>query len=244
MIPSRGPSPELPPGATTVETDELQRFKKVLLLAVKARRNLLLTGPAGCGKTHAVRYILRDEPFYEVRFEEKLNRRSTLNYVHRAVTGSLSDRTLEQIEDDLYALLRDPIVLVLEEVQYLNETQMHLVRTLYDRPETKVVLIFVGEPEAAELVNSIDSLHSRVRLHVSFEKFEPAAMPSILRLYHPMYERLSDRRLLRLNKRLFDGQWRHVEAFTSLAVEELPSSDAPLSDDVVERIEDIWNGVG
>lgn len=238
--PAHGPSPELAPGASTVETEALQELCCAVDLCVAARRNLLLTGLAGCGKTHAVRYILQGRPFYEVRFGEKLNRRQTIGCVHRAVTGKRSDRTQEQMEEDLFVLLREPVVLVLEEVQYLDETQMHLVRVLYDRPETEVTMLFVGEPEALELVERVESLGSRIPIRLLFDHLVADEVPENLRLYHPMYEQLSDAELLALNRRHFGGEWRDIDSFTALAVPLLASETATLSEDVIGKLERFW----
>jgi hypothetical protein len=234
--------------AVIVPTTKYQRLERRIRHAARAKRSVLVTGPAGTGKTNAVRYVLRDQPFAEVTFSDAPNRRETLDAIHEGLLGEPGQGSAASIERALRRAIRvEPFFLVVDEVESLSAQRISLLRKLEDIAGSQLTLVLIGDTEAVATIRSDARLFGRVRGHIGFEPMNYRAAAKYLPAYHPAYRNVSDLRLRQLHAEQMHGNWRAIARFTDVieatAEDHGCELDGCLNDDqfVALVIDDFWN---
>lgn len=227
-------------GASTVPWAKLEEVRVKVAITLEARQIMLLSGPAGTGKTHALRYVLQGHDFAELVFSETPNRNETLNAIHIALFGKPARGNAGEIERTLRIALRQHrVILVVDEVESLNNKRRHLLRILQDFPGSQLTLFLIGDESSREIVDSDPRLSRRILTDVHFTAMSCTAVQKYLPAYHPMFAGVGKRLLRELYEESFGGTWGNIARWTKLAEYALAQEHADgLSPHLIARVQD------
>ncbi|MFK8906243.1 AAA family ATPase [Streptomyces sp. YS-3] len=201
--------------AHVVATAALLRARESLADTVEARAMMCVYGAAGCGKTLAVNYGLRElEPGEEVRqitFRSRPTARA-VRYEIFAALGLRGDAPAHPSEFDRLlkdALATKPRTLLVDEAQWLNSEAFEYFRYLYDDYATQLAIIFVGGPGCYTVLRKEPMLASRIFI---WQRFKPLTRTEVLEaipLFHPVWEHAKSDDLLFADDHAAHGNFRN-----------------------------------
>jgi hypothetical protein len=203
-------------GLHVVESPELTHVRFRMIETVELGGMMRVSGPVGHGKSFATARAV----------EECQQRYPTLAITWVELAGATRGRGLaaalyEQIIDRTpppkasLAHLRVELVehfaarrhlIICDEAQHVSNEAMHLIRWMYDAPNSQLVVVFCG---VAELRRPYPpEINSRLVAHVELEPIPDDDAAELLRQMHPLFERMDARLIRTANKREARGEWR------------------------------------
>ncbi|MBC9715722.1 ATP-binding protein [Streptomyces sp. TRM66268-LWL] len=210
------------PGAHLVSTRQVGEVAEALAHTAAARGVLCVYGDTGHGKTVAVHRALRLLPrrvpihFAHVAVKPALPQlRAALLTAFSLPAKALTSRT-DAADRALIDALATPGVLVIDDVQRIAGPELDYLRLLIDAPTTQMSLVLCGAGAERTLARA-PALASRVLTWQHTPRLEPAQVPGVLRLFHPLWHTATDADLLHADKTCARGNFRAWAKITSHA---------------------------
>ncbi|WP_233289165.1 ATP-binding protein [Kitasatospora sp. MBT63] len=181
---------------------------------------LCVYGDPGHGKSLAVhqalRLLPRRLPVQRVQVPVKPalpQLRAALLSAYGLPVQSLAHRT-EAADRALIDALKDPGVLVIDDVQRIAAPELDYLRLLADVSTTKASLVLCGAG-AERTVQRAPALASRVLTWHHMPRLEPSQVPGVLRLFHPLWDTAAGEDLSHVDETYARGNLRTWAKITS-----------------------------
>ncbi|WP_189220852.1 MULTISPECIES: ATP-binding protein [Streptomyces] len=208
------------PGAHVVSTRQLGEVTEALAHTVAARGIVCVYGDPGQGKTvglyQALRLLPHRMPVCRALVGVKLalpQLRAALLTAFGLPVKALTSRT-DAADRALLEALAKPGVLVIDDVQRIAAPELDYLRLLADAPATRTSLVLCGAG-AEHAVARAPALASRVLTWQHVPHLEPAQVPGVLRLFHPLWHTATDAPLLHTDETCAHGNFRTWAKITS-----------------------------
>lgn len=223
------------PGAHLVMTHQLSEVAEALAHTVAARGVLCLYGDPGYGKTVALYQALRLLPrrvpvhFAQVAVKPGLPQlRAALLTAFARPVKALASRT-DAADRALIDDFKNPVVLVIDDAQRIGGPELDYLRLLLDAPATQASLVLCGAG-AERTMKRAPALASRVLTWQQVPRLDGEQVPTVLRLFHPLWDAASDVDLLHANTTRAKGNFRTWAKITSHAYAALTRSPGTVVD--------------
>ncbi|MGW7086578.1 AAA family ATPase [Streptomyces sp. NPDC054871] len=210
------------PGAHVVATRQLGEVTEALAHTVAARGVLCLYGDPGQGKTvalyQALRLLPQRMPVRRAVVGVKLalpQLRAALLTAFSLPVKALTSRT-DAADRALLEVLAEPAVLVIDDAQRIGAPELDYLRLLADAPATRTSLVLCGAGVERTLARA-PALASRVLTWQHIPRLDPAQVPGVLRLFHPLWHTAADADLLHTDQTYAHGNFRTWAKITSHA---------------------------
>ncbi|MFC7310809.1 AAA family ATPase [Streptomyces monticola] len=223
------------PGAHAVSTRQLGEVAEALAHTIAARGIVCVYGDPGHGKTVAVHQALcllpRRTPVHRALVAVKPalpQLRAALLTAFGLPVKALTSRT-DAADRALIDALQAPGVLVVDDVQRIAAPELDYLRLLVDAPTTQTSLVLCGAGAERTLARA-PALASRVLTWQQVPRLEPAQVPGVLRLFHPLWDFATDADLLYADETCAQGNFRTWAKITSHAYAALSRRPATTAD--------------
>ncbi|MFE7112355.1 ATP-binding protein [Streptomyces sp. NPDC057575] len=189
------------PGAHVVSTKQLGAVTEAIAHTIAAHGVVCVYGETGHGKTVAVhqalRLLPRRIPVHHARVAVKPalpQLRAALLTAFGLPATALMNRT-DAADRALLEAFQAPGVLVIDDVQRIAAPELDYLRLLADAPTTQTSLVLCSAGAECTLARA-PALASRVLTWQHVPRLEPAQVPGVLRLFHPLWDTATDTDLL------------------------------------------------
>ncbi|MFJ8747465.1 AAA family ATPase [Embleya sp. NPDC127516] len=210
------------PGAHIVSTRQLGEVTEALVHTAAAHGIMCVYGDPGHGKTIALHQALhllpRRVPVHRALVAVKPalpQLRAALLTAFGLPATSLTNRT-DAADRALLDALTSPGVLVIDDVQRIAAPELDYLRLLVDAPTTRTSLVLCGAGAERTLVRA-PALASRVLTWQQVPRLTPPHVPTVLRLFHPLWDAETDEDLLHTDQAHARGNFRTWAKITSHA---------------------------
>lgn len=210
------------PGAHVVSTRQLGEVTEALAHTVAARGIVCVYGDPGQGKTVALYQALRLLPHRLPVHRALVAVKPALPQLRAALLAAfslpvkaLTSRT-DAADRALLEALTEPGVLVIDDVQRIAAPELDYLRLVADAPATRTSLVLCGAGAERTLARA-PALASRVLTWQHIPRLDPAQVPGVLRLFHPLWHTATDADLLRADETCAHGNFRTWAKITSHA---------------------------
>lgn len=208
------------PGAHLVSTRQLGAVAEALVHTVAAHGIVCVYGDTGHGKTVAVdqalRLLPRRVPVHRAQVAVKPalpQLRAALLTAFGLSAPSLVNRT-DAANSVLIDALKEPGVLIVDDVQRIAAPELDYLRLLVDAPTTRTSLVLCGA-DAERTLARAPALASRVLTWQQVPRLDASQVPIVLRLFHPLWDSASDADLLQADHTYAKGNFRTWAKITS-----------------------------
>ncbi|MGW6412964.1 AAA family ATPase [Streptomyces vinaceus] len=208
------------PGAHVVSTRQVGAVTEALAHTVAARGVLCLYGEPGQGKTvalyQALRLLPHRVPVHRALVGVKLalpQLRAALLTAFGLPVKALTSRA-DAADRALLEALTEPGVLVIDDVQRVAAPELDYLRLLADAPATRTSLVLCGAGAERTLARA-PALASRVLTWQHTPRLDAAQVPTVLRLFHPLWHSATDGDLLHADETCGRGNFRTWAKITS-----------------------------
>ncbi|MFI1524867.1 AAA family ATPase [Kitasatospora cineracea] len=222
------------PGAHLVSTRQLGEVTEAIAHTVAVRGIACVYGDTGQGKTVAVHQALsllpRRVPVHQAQIPVKPalpQLRAALLTAFGLPAGALTNRT-DAADCALIDAFRSPGVLLIDDVQRISAPELDYLRLLADAPTTRMSLVLCGAG-AERTVARAPALASRVLTWHHTTRLQTSQLPTVLRLFHPLWHTATDEDLLHADESCARGNFRTWAKITSHAyalLDRLPGTGA------------------
>ncbi|MEU6206098.1 ATP-binding protein [Micromonospora musae] len=218
-----------PPGARPILTAQLQMAQHVINDTANYRSVGVIHGPAGLGKTYAMRVATKRldvegskkaMPVCRISFPSGPTMRLVAELLLHALTGNAPTTSTNRfwITGELVReLTRLTRLVVVDEAQRLSGDCIELLRYLHDHDDTSFGLLYVGGDGCWEVLSREPMLRSRVWRRLTFTSLSRNEVPQVMRGYHPIYAGVDDDLLHYVDDRFARGIWRNWALFSATA---------------------------
>ncbi|WBO69545.1 ATP-binding protein [Streptomyces camelliae] len=210
------------PGAHVVSTLQLGEVAESLAHTIAARGTVCVYGDPGHGKTVALYQALRLLPrrvpvhFAQVAVKPALPQlRAALLTAFGLPATALTNRT-DAADRALLQEFQAPGVLVIDDVQRIAAPELDYLRLLVDAPTTQTSLVLCGAGAERTLTRA-PALASRVLTWQQVSRLDTSQIPTVLRLFHPLWDPATDADLLHADATWARGNFRTWAKITSHA---------------------------
>ncbi|MEE1826167.1 ATP-binding protein [Streptomyces sp. BE20] len=210
------------PGAHVVATSQSGEVTEALAHTVAARGIACVYGDAGQGKTVAVHQALGLLPrrlpvcLAQVAVKSALPQlRAALLTAFGLPATALTNRT-DAADRALIDAFKTPGVLLIDDVQRIAAPELDYLRLLADAPTTQMSLVLCGAGAERTLARA-RALASRVLTWQHVPRLETSQIPTVLRLFHPLWHTATDADLLHTDETCARGNFRTWAKITSHA---------------------------
>lgn len=208
-----------------VDTPTFTAVRLRMMETIEIGGMMRVSGPVGHGKTfataRAVQYCAKRHPDMTVTWVElagAVRGRGLAVALYEQIIGprrgarpSLAELRVE-LAEHLTTRLH---LIVCDEAQHVSNEAMHLLRWLYDANGSQLVVVFCGVDELRRPMPP--EINSRIVTSVRFEPIPDDEAPTLLRQFHPMFQRVDAKLLKSVNRREARGEWRWWCKFLSRA---------------------------
>lgn len=208
------------PGARLVSTQQLSAVVEAVAHTVAARGLICVYGDTGYGKTLAVEQALRLLPRRMPVCRALVAVKPALPQLRAALltafglsAPSLTNRT-DAADRALLDALKDPAVLLIDDVQRIAAPELDYLRLLMDAPSTQTSLVLCGAGAERTLARA-PALASRVLTWHHTPRLDSSQVSGVLRLFHPLWGVTADEDLLHADETCARGNFRTWAKITS-----------------------------
>ncbi|TGB16101.1 ATP-binding protein [Streptomyces sp. MZ04] len=217
------------PGAHVVSTQQLGAVTEAIAHTIAARGIVCVYGDPGHGKTVAVHRALRVLPRRFPVHRALVAVKPALPQLRAALltafglpATALTNRT-DAADRALLQALQAPGVLVIDDVQRIAAPELDYLRLLVDTPTTQTCLVLCGAGAERTLARA-PALASRVLTWQQAPRLDTEQVPTVLRLFHPLWDTAADADLLHADATCAKGNFRTWAKITSHAYAALARS--------------------
>ncbi|MFE9361144.1 AAA family ATPase [Streptomyces olivaceoviridis] len=210
------------PGAHVVSTRQLGQVTEAIAHTITARGIVCVYGDPGHGKTVAAQQALRLLPRRTPVHRALVAVKPALPQLSAALltafglpATALTNRT-DAADRALLEAFQAPGVLVIGDVQRIAAPELDYLRLLVDAPTTQTSLVLCGAGAERTLTRA-PALASRVLTWQQVPRLDSSQIPTTLRLFHPLWDAVTDADLLRANTTHARGNFRTWAKITSHA---------------------------
>ncbi|WP_161359137.1 ATP-binding protein [Streptomyces sp. SID3343] len=208
------------PGAHLVSTRQLGQVAEALTHTVAARGIACVYGDTGHGKTVAVHQALRLLPRRVPVHRAQVAVKPALPQVRAALltafglpAAHLTNRT-DAADRVLIDALKEPGVLIVDDVQRIAAPELDYLRLLVDAPTTRTSLVLCGAGAERTLARA-PALASRVLTWQQVPRLDAPQVPGVLRLFHPLWDAVADEDVAHADQTCARGNFRAWAKITS-----------------------------
>lgn len=226
------------PEVTAVNTAGLRRVRLRVTEAARDRSLVVITAPAGTGKSfavgRAVESVMDTFPALDavgvelastssekVLMEDLYLQILALEPPKRARTADLR-RMLQR------ALADQHRIVIVDEAQHASSMALRNLRWLHDKAAANFALIVVGTPGLWG--NLPPEIRSRTAAHVELERLADNQVAEVLRSLHPLFKTIDPDLLAAVNRQRARGSFRWWAIFLANALN-LTKTLGPVTDD-------------
>jgi|tagenome__1003787_1003787.scaffolds.fasta_scaffold20806163_2 ABC-type polar amino acid transport system ATPase subunit len=206
---------ELPTGAALVPTDELHRLVFYARSAVEKNHMVLISGPAGSGKSTLVGALegIAGVTVANVLIPHGSRSKDVWQEIARGVTGAPQPGTQSELQDTVRtALSQTPTLLIVDEAQNVGLNALLALRWLNNRLPTNVGMILAGV-NLQDRFEREPQLSTRVKRRILLEPLPWPQMLPLLQQFHPVLAATDPELLERVDVVHARGLWRHWQGF-------------------------------
>jgi DNA transposition AAA+ family ATPase len=187
----RAPKHYLGLDARTVKTESFALAQRAVADCVARQAMGAIYGPAGNGKTFAVRNALAavaNREVVAVDCQVRMTYKGLVELLLESVTGGVRhEGNRGQLERELIRELRKrPRVLCVDEAQRLTAEGIEILRSLHDDDETELTLLLVGGNTCWTVLSSQPMLRSRIHRPVEFRPLRESKVLKLIPKMHPL----------------------------------------------------------
>lgn len=208
------------PGAHLVSTRQLAAVAEAVAHTVAARGVMCLYGDPGHGKSIALYQALRRLPrrvpvrWARVAVKPALPQlRSALLTAFDLPAQSLTHRA-DAADRALVEVLKAPVVLVIDDAQRIAAPELDYLRLLVDASSTRTSLVLCGAGVERTLARA-PTLASRVLTWQHVPRLDVSQLPTVLRLFHPLWDTATEDDLSHADETCAHGNFRTWAKITS-----------------------------
>ncbi|MEV7189890.1 ATP-binding protein [Kitasatospora sp. NPDC093102] len=222
------------PGAHVVATHQLGEVTEAIAHTVATRGIACVYGDAGQGKTVAVHQALgllpRRLPVRQAQVAVKPalpQLRAALLTAFGLPATALTNRT-DAADRALIDAFRTPGVVLIDDVQRIAAPELDYLRLLADASTTQTSLVLCGAGAERTLARA-PALASRVLTWQHVPRLEAAQIPTVLRLFHPLWHTTTDADLLHADETCARGNfrtWAKITSHAYAALDQRPGTGA------------------
>ncbi|MEW2173260.1 ATP-binding protein [Streptomyces sp. NPDC007027] len=217
------------PSAHVVATRQVGEVTEAIAHTTAARGVLCVYGDPGHGKTVAVHQALRLLPRRVPVRHAVVSVKPALPQLRAALltafglpATSLTNRT-DMADRALIDALKTPGVLVIDDVQRIAAPELDYLRLLIDAPTTETTMVLCGAGAERSLARA-PALASRVLTWQQTPRLDTGQIPTVLRLFHPLWDTAAEADLLHADATCAKGNFRTWAKITSHAYAALARS--------------------
>jgi DNA transposition AAA+ family ATPase len=196
------------PGARFVSTTSYALLADAVEEACEDLGITVAYGDPGAGKTFALRVAILDRCTLPVTWIEPQHRPTMLALTEqllRALGDATTTGQRRVLLPPLIERLACPRLIVVDEAQRLTAECIDQLRYLSDRPDTNFALALAGGVRCMEVLNLEPQLARRCPLKIEFTPMDGEEVLDYMRRYHPIYEQLDSKLLLRIDDEYAHG---------------------------------------
>lgn len=222
---------ELPAGAALVPTDDLRRLAFFGRAAVEKNHMVLVSGPAGAGKTTLVGALegIAGVTVANVLIPHGSRSKDVWQEIARGVTGAPQPGTQSELQSIVAdALAATPTLLIVDEAQNVGLNALLALRYLNNRVTTGAGMVLAGV-DLQKRFEREPQLSTRVKRRILLEPRTWPVMLPLLQQWHPVLAATDPELLQRVDEVFARGLWRNWQHILD-AVDDFAIS-GPLSDE-------------
>jgi DNA transposition AAA+ family ATPase len=200
---------------STIETDAFLLTERAINDVLAHSALAAVVGPAGTGKTHAVKVIsraLQGVRVLAVEFESRPTMLHVARTLMRTLSGSEPRGNRHRLSVELVAALQPPerqrLLLHVDEAQRLNRECIEYLRYLHDHVQTGFALCLSGGDGCWDVIEREPMLLSRIFRRVRFSPLTDNQVLEFMPRYHPLWGECPPELLLEVNERCAHGVFR------------------------------------
>ena len=206
---------ELPAGSALVDTPELYRLVGYARTAVEKNHMVLVSGPAGSGKTTLVGALegIAGVTVANVTIAHGSRSKDVWHDIARGVPRAPQPGTPSELQDVVAnALAGSPTLLIVDEAQNVGLNALLALRWLNNRITTNVGMVLAGV-DLQKRFEREPQLSTRVKRRILLEPLPWPQMQPLLVRFHPVLAATDPVLLQRVDEVFARGLWRHWQAF-------------------------------
>lgn len=206
---------DLPTGAALVPTDELHRLVFYARTTVEKNFIVLVSGPAGSGKTTLVGAVegIAGVTVANVSIAHGSRSKDVWQELARGVTGAPQPGTQSELQDTVRCVLAlTPTLLIVDEAQNVGLNALLALRWLNNKVPTNVGMILAGV-DLQKRFEREPQLSTRVKRRILLEPRTWPVMLPLLQQFHPVLAATDPELLQRVDEVHARGLWRHWQGF-------------------------------
>lgn len=232
----------IPDDAKLVITDEIRKLTYYAESAVDRGQIVLVSGPAGCGKSTMLAAVqgISGVRVVDAEIPPRTRDKAIYQQLLRAMTGAHEEGTVAQLQDRIRTYLQaEPTLVIVDEAQNVGLPFLMAMRWLNGATNFRFGLVLAGvglqrhiqrEPQLASPVAR--------RVLVKKQNFHEA-LPR-LRAFHPLLKEADEDTLRYVDRMYANGYWRawslFVGALTDLCVDALDTDNAAQAIDMIAGV--------
>ncbi|MGY2004252.1 AAA family ATPase [Blastococcus sp. SYSU DS1024] len=206
---------ELPAGASLVLTDELRRTVAFARTAVEKNHMVVISGPAGAGKTTLVGALegIAGVTVVNVSIAQGSRNKQAWEEIARGVTGAPQKGTQAKLQDVVaQTLASTPTLLIVDEAQNIGLDSLMALRWLNNKATDHVGMVLAGV-NLNQRLDRDPQLSTRIKRRVLLEPRTWPQMWPLLQRFHPVLAASDDGLLRRVDEVFARGLWRYWQSF-------------------------------